>query len=117
MGQNFRWRVPPSKAWQIPVVVQRWEDAVNAELLYWAPQIEADMKRNASWEDRTSNARQTLNAFVHSPRTGVLALVAKQQMTYGVQLETKYGGRYAIVLPTLQLYYDRIWQGIKGKIE
>ena len=117
MPQNFRWTKPPSKAWAIPVVVKRWEDAVKAELWYWAPQIEADMKRNAPWIDRSSAARQGLAALVVQKEPGVLALVARHQMDYGVQLELGYAGKYAIILPTLEQYYAQIWQGIKRRIE
>lgn len=81
-------------------------------LLYYAARIEADMKTNAPWDDQTSNARQTLAAFVHEG-TNQIVLVAKQQMTYGVYLELANGGRYAIVMPTLQAYYGDVWDSVQ----
>ncbi len=81
----------------------------------WAPQIEADMKRNAIWTDRTSNARQTLQAFVIRDGNDVI-LIAKQHMSYGKYLELNNQGVYAIVMPTLRSYYARVWNGVRGAV-
>jgi len=91
--------------------IDRLAQESAVELLYWAAAIEADMKREASWIDWTGNARQTLNAFVIADDDTVM-LVAKQQMFYGVSLELDHGGRYTIVMPTLQRYYPQVWAGI-----
>ena len=85
------------------------------ELLLWAPQIEADMKRNAIWTDRTSNARQTLSAFVIVDGNRVI-LIAKQHMSYGKYLELSNQGIYAIVMPTLRQYYRPVWSGVRRAV-
>ncbi len=82
------------------------------------------MKRNARWRDRTGNARQTLAAFQYKKERTMWVLVAKQHMEYGVYLEgrrpdgfeTRRGGKYAIVLPTLQNYYARIWASLQDVV-
>ena len=104
---NFRWVRPPSKAWDTRLYVRRLIEIVAMEMLLWAPQIEADMKRNAIWTDRTSNARQTLAAFVIVDGNRVI-LIAKQHMSYGKYLELNNQGIYAIVMPTLRQYYGRV---------
>ena len=86
-----------------------------AELLRWAPQIEADMKRNASWTDRTSNARQGLSVFVIRIGNSVI-LVAKTQMSYGKYLELNNQGAYAIIMPTMRQYYRRVWSGVRKAV-
>ena len=86
------------------------------EMLLWAPQIEAEMKRNAKWTDRTSNARQTLQVFVVQDGDKVF-LFAKQHMAYGKYLELKNQGKYAIVMPTLRRYFPRVWGGIRSAVK
>ena len=109
---KFTWKKAPSQAWNAGYYKAVLMDAVERKLNYFAPQIEADMKQKASWTDQSANARQTLAAFVHRTPDMVI-LYAKQHMWYGIFLELKNGGRYAIVMPTLQLYYGPVWKGVK----
>lgn len=110
---SFTWDRPPRQAWN----VERYENAVQAAVVrqmeFWAGKIEADMKQNATWTDRTSNARQSLASFVFTLPSGEPVLVAKQQMDYGVWLEIANGGKYAIVMPTLQLYYQQVIESLR----
>ena len=114
---GFRWTRPPSQAWNKQLYMQTLTRAVTGLLESYAPRIEADAKTNAPWTDRTSNARQTLAAFVYTPKSGVVVLVLKQHMSYGVFLELSRGGKYAIVMPTLQLYYRPIWDDVKQVVK
>ena len=109
---GFRWRRPPSRAWNTQLYIRWLIRVVSMELLLWSAQIEADMKRNAIWTDRTSNARQTLAVFIYQDGNRII-LVAKQQMFYGKFLELNNQGKYAIVMPTLRTYYSRVWNGIR----
>lgn len=76
---------------------------------YYAPKIEADAKANAPWTDRTANARQTLAGVVidFDDQTWI---VLRHGMPYGIHLETRWQGRYAIIERTLQSYYDPVRQ-------
>lgn len=118
---NFRWLSGRSPRQVFgrrrEILVRRIGQSVYMLLIWFAPQIEADMKRNATWEDQTGNARQTLAAFVFFPETGVVALVGKQQMDYGKWLELKNGGRYAIVGPTMEMYYETVWDAAQELVE
>lgn len=112
-GRTFRWIVPPSRAYHAQIYIRALDDTLGSLLDgVWAPIIEADAKTNASWTDRTSNARQTLAAFAYKRTPTLWALVLRHWMTYGKWLELRWGGRYAIILPTLQLYYQPIWDSI-----
>lgn len=67
-----------------------------------APRAESTMKRDAPWQDQTGNARQGLKArAVRDPRGDRFHLVLFHTMPYGIWLETRWGGKYAIILPTL----------------
>jgi hypothetical protein len=111
-SSTFRWVRRPSVAWNTRLYRDMLIRAVYRLLSYYAPQIETDAKTNAPWTDRTGNARQTLAAFVYIPEEAVIVLVLKQHMSYGVCLELKRGGRYAIVMPTLQLHYGPVWRAV-----
>lgn len=67
----------------------------------FAPRIEAHMKGNAPWTDRTGNARAGL--FARPKSSGRSAsIVFGHSVFYGIFLETRFSGTYAIVLPTLE---------------
>lgn len=114
---NFEWTRRPSVAWNIRRYVVTLRDAVWDMLWYYAPLIEAEMKETAPWTDRTSNARQTLAAFVYEEKPLLLVLVAKQHMVYGKYLELRNGGKYAVVGPTLTRYYAPVWDRVRQVVE
>lgn len=67
----------------------------------FAPRIETHMKTNAPWTDRTGNARAGLFARASVAGTGA-KITFGHTVFYGIFLETRFAGRYAIVLPTLE---------------
>lgn len=75
---------------------------LQAVMEYSAPQVEAHMKTNAPWTDRTGNARGGLRAtpFRDGGNYGILLY---HTMPYGIWLEVKYSGRYAIIVPTIEV--------------
>lgn len=116
--RHFRWTVPPSQAFSKSIYIDGLRAAVKLALDEWAPQIEAYAKRNARWTDRTANARQTLAAFTFVSADGNwVVLVMKQQMDYGVFLELRNGGRYAIVMESLELHYSSVWNRVRQVVQ
>ncbi len=117
-GSSFRWTRTPTQAWRAgaAVYVARLDMAIGELLSFWAGPIEKAMKSNAVWEDQTGNARQTLAAFAYKKSNTTWALIAKQQMTYGRFLELSNGGKYQIVMPTLQSHYPRIWPSLQDVV-
>ena len=83
------------------------KSAIREGLDYWAPQIEADAKEKAPWTDRTTNARSGLFTWVET-EDGVGRLYLSHRVFYGIFLERKHAGRYAIVMPTLQAFEGRV---------
>lgn len=82
--------------------------ALHAVAQYFAPIVEAYAKDNAPWTDRTGNARQGLTGSVRDISETVVHLYLSHKMDYGVYLELKHSGRYAIILPTLEAHYGEI---------
>ena len=66
---------------------------------------EADMRKNAPWTDRTGNARSGLKAkpeTSHSAGSGTYRIILSHSEHYGLFLETRWAGRYAIIDPTVK---------------
>jgi hypothetical protein len=81
---------------------------------YFQPIIEAYAKQNASWTDRSGNARQALHSFVEDVSKEAVALYIAHGMDYGIWLEVRWAGKYAILLPTLEAHYGEIGKMLKG---
>lgn len=75
--------------------------AVGAAFDLHARISESSMRSNARWTDRTGNARNGLRAE-HVARPTEDALVLFHTMPYGVWLEIRWSGRYAIIVTTMQ---------------
>lgn len=60
------------------------------------------MKVNAPWKDRTTNARNGLAARYVGSEKSVHEMVLFHQVDYGIWLEIRNDGEYAIILPTVQ---------------
>jgi hypothetical protein len=67
---------------------------------YVAPQIQSDMRSNAPWQDQTSNARNGLFAKV-VVATNAVSIVLYHSVPYGIWLELRWSGKYAIITPSL----------------
>lgn len=74
---------------------------------YQESHVQDYMRNNASWTDRTSNARNGL--FAKAVRNGsTMSIVCYHTMPYGIWLEVRFSGRYAIINPTIQAEGQRI---------
>lgn len=129
MSSGFQWVVSP-EAQLIPAVQKYGKDAlaaVQAVATYWGQSVQNAARLNAPWEDRTSNARGGLffavDGFGLSPMMGEVTPDAKSDMSdvtvesgdsntlvvtlghtvfYGKYLETSNGGKYAVVMSTIE---------------
>ncbi len=72
-----------------------------------AGHAEGEMKQAAPWTDRTGNARNGLNAGVEVGQDKS-TLYLSHGVDYGVSLELKHAGRYAIVRPTADQYKPKL---------
>ena len=78
----------------------RTKNRMVATARYIAPQIQSDMRTNAPWQDQTSNARNGLFAVV-VVSTNAVSIVLYHSVPYGIWLELRWSGKYAIITPSL----------------
>lgn len=82
----------------LPVKVDR---ALTAVMRYEAPRAETYMKNNAPWTDQTGNARSGLFAKAFIEPRKVYGIDLGHSVPYGIWLEVRFSGRYAIIGPTV----------------
>lgn len=75
--------------------------ALDAIMTKKASDAQSHARANAPWTDWTSNARNGLMAQSFRD-TGVYGFVLYHSVPYGVWLEVRFAGRYAIILPTIE---------------
>lgn len=76
---------------------------------YWAGVMEAYAKENAPWTDQTANARQALHAFVEeSTSNESISIFLSHGVDYGLWLEVRWAGEYAILWPTIEEHIPQI---------
>jgi hypothetical protein len=73
---------------------------------YIAPQIQSDMRANAPWKDQTGNARNGLFTTV-KVATNRVDIVLYHSVPYGIWLELRWSGKYAIITPSLASWGPR----------
>jgi hypothetical protein len=75
---------------------------IAAAFSYQESRSETRMRTGARWTDRTTNARSSL--FAKATSTGTHhELLVSHGVSYGIYLETRFSGRYAIVQPEILL--------------
>lgn len=67
-----------------------------------AVEIEAKMKQNRPWTDRTGMAKATLNAKVSQPDSNTVRITLAHGVEYGIWLELAHEKNYAIIAPTVE---------------
>lgn len=85
----------------INAVPQKVERLIAGVLLRQENVSTGYMKTNARWTDRTSNARNGLHS-VYSIEGDTHILTLTHGVPYGIWLEVRYAGRYAIILESVQ---------------
>ena len=89
--------------------------AVTMVARYWQGVFESYAKQNAPWTDQTANARQSLHAWVEEvPAKMQVELYLSHGVEYGIFLETRFSGRYAIIWPTIRTHLEQIKQMLQG---
>lgn len=73
-----------------------------------ASELQAKMKINRPWTDRTGMAKATLNAKVSQPDTNTIRITLAHGVEYGIWLELAHEKNYAIIAPTVREEGPRI---------
>lgn len=73
---------------------------------------EAYMRLRAPWNDDTGNARAGLHAATERLRLIRYAVILAHTVSYGIYLETRHGGRYRIIEPSLRHGGDELMRDV-----
>lgn len=94
--------------------LSKLSEKVGAAVLIYmatkAPEIEAKMKINRPWIDRTNMAKNLLNVKVSQPEKTKIRMTLAHGVTYGMWLELAHSGNYAIIRPTLDAEAPKVIQ-------
>lgn len=92
--------------------LDRMSDKLGAMLLMYAStkavELQAKMKQNRPWTDRTGMAKATLNTKVSQPDDHTIRITLAHGVDYGIWLELAHEKNYAIVGPTVQREGPRV---------
>lgn len=90
---------------------------IGGQFLRAQPEAVSFAKLNAPWTDRTAAARNGLNASVSQQNNGeTFELILAHSVFYGIFLETRFSGRFAIILPTINYIGELLIQRIASSI-
>lgn len=96
----------------------KMEQKLGAVLLMYAAtkasELEATMKINRVWTDRTGMAKTTLNAKVSQPSSEVVRITLAHGVDYGMWLEIAHNKNYAIIGPTLEKEGPKLTQDLQN---
>lgn len=82
---------------------------------FWGPKLAELARQNAPWTDRTGDARTGLFGFNEKvPGRMRITVSHGEKVFYGVYLELKNNGRYAIIWPTITQNVDKVMQSFKA---
>jgi hypothetical protein len=73
-----------------------------------ASELQAKMKTNRPWTDRTGMAKALLNAKVSQPSPTIVRITLAHGVDYGIWLELAHEKNYAIIAPTVREEGPRI---------
>ena len=112
---SFTWQVTPEQAFTelVDAYENEIHDAIKQIADRYAPDIEAWMKSNAPWTDRTGNARQTLNTEVQEVASIMVGIILAHGVDYGVFLELSHGGSWAIIGPAIDYFAPKVWADVQ----
>ncbi len=82
---------------------------------HFAAVLESYAKQTAPWTDRTGAARQGLTGLAVKAATGVTIILA-YSVSYGIYLELKNAGRFAVLVPTLEKHYAPIMAAARALV-
>lgn len=90
-------------------------DKLVAETVeFFSPRVEAAARTGAPWTDQTGNARNGLRTTTfHEPpvRHGI---ELSHSVPYGIWLETRFEGQYAIIIPTIKEQGLEVMSALRG---
>lgn len=108
---GFQWVTSPNV---LARNIEKYGDRVMTAVLaigkYIATKAQNEMRTNAPWQDRSGNARSGLFSIAEQAAADVVIIYLSHGHTieYGHFLELDHGGRYAIIVPTMEKLFPEI---------
>lgn len=98
--------------------LDRLSDRLGALVLMYvatkASELQAKMKVNRPWTDRTGMAKITLSAKVSQPSDAVVRITLAHGVDYGIWLELANEKNYAIIGPTIKTEGPELIKGLNN---
>ena len=82
-----------------------------------AAELEAKMKLNRPWTDRTNMAKTTLNTMVSQPSPDKIRITCAHGVDYGIWLELAHEKNWAIVGPTITQESPNVVRDLKNLMD
>jgi len=114
-GFSSKWTLDDGITKNIKKFPQQFDNVVGTYLDYQAGKVQDYMRSNATWTDQTGNARQGLFA-VYRKSGNAHTIIVYHTMPYGIYLETRFDGKFAIIQPTLLHFGPKLMAGASGLI-
>lgn len=100
--------------------LKRFPDELDRRLAaaveYWTPVTEGYARMNAPWTDRTGNARNGLRAEPFHDQGRAHGVQLSHSVPYGIWLEVRHEGRFAIIVPTIKVQGRALMQFIRSRL-
>lgn len=91
---------------------------IGGQFLYHRDVATAHAKTNAPWTDRTGNARAGLHSTVNVIGQGeAFELLVAHSVYYGIWLEVRFSGKFAIIMPTVNYVGALMLERIASSIQ
>lgn len=115
---GIRWNFSPARLfeWLGDIRRRQIERGVMRVAERYSVEIEAWMKANATWQDRTGDARRELRAEIIDVSGKAVTILLRHGVDYGLWLEVANGGRYAILTRALDHWAPMIWRDIQMEV-
>lgn len=113
MSGDFQWQGADEMMRRLEAYKVAIQFGVRGIAWRYAAIFESYAKQNASWVDRTGNARQSLHTWVEETANGVYRLYLSGGVSYQIFLETRFASRYAIIWPTIQRHLPAIQEDLQ----
>ena len=115
---GIRWVRPPDQlAAAIDQYGERAITAVQAVAQYIATVMQNSAQHNATWTDRTGNARSGLFGTAErdaARKVVIIYLSHGPAIDYGVFLELAHSGRFGVIMPTMEGHLPELHNMLNG---
>lgn len=93
------------------------DSTLSRTMGFYRPKVESSARLNAPWTDQTTNARNGLVATYVRDDADTHSIILAHRVPYGIFLETRFAGKFAIIMPTLNLFFPKVMATLNKILE